>query len=236
VYGSAAVEAISHCTADDLAARGFRRDRIAVIYPGVDTRTFAPDPRLERLSEPAFLYVGRLKRYKEVETAIAALALLGAQGRSARLLVAGSGDHRPALERAARRAGVAARVEFLGFVSEERKLDLYRRSWAVVLPSLKEGWGITNLEAAGCGTPALAADNSALRESVRDGETGFLFPTGDARALAAAMDRLAGDAALRERLGRGARAFAESFSWERTAQETESHLMAVAATPRGREP
>jgi glycosyltransferase involved in cell wall biosynthesis len=237
VYAGAAVEAISHSTAGDLAARGFRREVIRVIYPGVDTRLYAPEPGVERLSEPAFLYVGRLKRYKEVETAIAALALLAGSGQRSRLLVAGSGDHRPALERAARRAGVAAAVEFLGFVSEERKLELYRQSWAVVLPSRKEGWGITNLEAAGCGTPALAADNSALRESVRDGETGFLFPTGDARALADAMGRLAGDATLRERLGRGARAFAESFSWERTAQETESHLGVVAAGgPRGREP
>lgn len=236
-YASAAVQAISGSTADDLAARGFRRERIRVIYPGVDTGRFVPDRSVERASEPTFLYVGRLKRYKQMETAIAALALLGRSGSRARLLIAGSGDHRPALEGAARRHGVAAAVEFLGFVSEERKLELYRRSWAVVLPSLKEGWGITNLEAAGCGTPALAADNSALRESVRDGETGFLFPTGDVRALAAAMGRLAGDTALRERLGRGARAFAESFSWERTAQETESHLGAVAAGgPRGREP
>jgi glycosyltransferase involved in cell wall biosynthesis len=236
VYRGAAVQAISHSTADDLVARGFRRDRVTVIHPGVDTRRFAPGPGVERLSEPTFLYVGRLKRYKAVETAIAALALVRARGRAARLLVAGSGDHRPSLERAARRAGVAGAVEFLGFVAEERKLELYRRSWAVVLPSLKEGWGITNLEAAGCGTPALAADNSALRESVRGGETGFLFPTGDVGALADAMDRLATDAALRERLGRGARAFAESFSWERTAQETESHLEAVAAQPpRGRE-
>ena len=236
-YAGVAVQAISGSTADDLAARGFRREAIRVIYPGVDTGKFRPGPQVERVSEPTFLYVGRLKRYKQVETAIAALALLSPAGRGARLIIAGTGDHRPALERAARRAGVVAAVEFLGFVSEERKLELYRRSWAVVLPSLKEGWGITNLEAAGCGTPALAADNSALRESVRDGETGFLFPTGDVRALAAAMGRLAGDAALRERLGRGARAFAESFSWERTAQETESHLEAVAALgPRDREP
>jgi len=237
VYARSAVEAISHSTADDLVARGFRREAIRVIHPGVDTGVYVPDPTVERASDPTFLYVGRLKRYKEVETAITALALVRASGRAARLLVAGSGDHRPALERACARAGVAAAVEFLGFVSEERKLELYRRSWAVVLPSLKEGWGITNLEAAGCGTPALAADNSALRESVRDGETGFLFPTGDAPALAAAMGRIAGDAALRERLGRGARAFAETFGWERTARETESHLEAVAAGwARGREP
>ena len=102
---------------------------------------------------------------------------------------------------------------------------------------MKEGWGITNVEAAACGTPAVAADNSALRESVQDGVTGFLVPTGDDAALAAALGRLVADAGLRERLGRGARAFAETLSWERTAQETESHLEAVAALwPRGREP
>ena len=107
----------------------------------------------------------------------------------------------------------------------------------MVLPSLKEGWGITNLEAAGCGTPALAADNSALRESVKDGETGFLVPTGDVPSLAAAMARLAADGALRERLGTGARVFAQTFSWERTARETESHLNAIVADgPRGMEP
>ena len=101
---------------------------------------------------------------------------------------------------------------------------------------MKEGWGITNLEAAGCGTPALAANNSALRESVRDGETGFLVPTGDVAALAGAMARLATDGALRERLGTGARAFAQTFSWERTAQETESHLNAIVARwPHGTE-
>ena len=127
-------------------------------------------------------------------------------------------------------------MDFLGYVSEEQKIERYRRAWAVVLPSLKEGWGITNLEAAGCGTPALAADNSALRESVRHDETGYLFPTGDAAALAGLFARLAADPALRDRLGRGARAFAETFSWERTAQQTESHLEAVVAgKPRGQE-
>ncbi|HEY2804987.1 MAG TPA: glycosyltransferase family 4 protein [Gemmatimonadales bacterium] len=230
VYAGAAVHAISASTKDDLLARGFRDERVRVIYPGVDTVQFAPQPGIARESAPTFLYVGRLKRYKQVDVAIGALATLAARGhRSARLWIAGAGDDRPRLERAARELGIAGNVEFLGFVSEDRKLELYRRAWAVVLPSLKEGWGITNLEAAGCGTPALAADNSALRESVRDGETGFLTPTGDVSALASAMHRVAEDAALRERLGRGARAFAQSFSWERTAQETEAHLNAACA-------
>lgn len=238
VYAGAAVHAISGSTKADLVERGFRADRIRVIYPGVDTACYAPDAAVAREASPTFLYVGRLKRYKQVDVAIRALAQLPRrEGRPARLWIAGSGDDRPRLERVARSAGVANDVEFLGFVSEEKKLELYRRAWGVVLPSLKEGWGITNLEAAGCATPAIAADNSALRESVRDGETGFLVRTGDVAALAAAMSRIADDAALRERLGRGARAFAETFSWERTAMESQSHLeAAVAGRPGGQEP
>ncbi len=236
VYARAAVHAISTSTRDDLLARGFRPEAVRVIYPGVDAARFAPDPAIERAIEPTFLYVGRLKRYKQVEVAIGALARVRARHPAARLWIAGTGDDRPRLERAARRVGVAGAVDFLGFVSEDRKLELYRRAWAVVLPSLKEGWGITNLEAAACGTPAVAADNSALRESVRDGESGFLVPTGAVAAWADALDRLAADAELRERLGRGARAFAATFPWARTAQETLSHFEAAAAhPPRGEE-
>ena len=230
IYGGTLVHAISASTRDDLVARGFRPDRVRIIYPGVDAKHFTPDPAVARDANPAFLYVGRLRRYKQVDTAIRALRGLPP---AATLWIAGTGDDRGRLERIAQAEGLADRVRFLGYVSEEQKLELYRRAWAVILPSLKEGWGITNLEAAGCGTPALAADNSALRESVRDGETGYLFATGDVARLQEAMGRIAADAGLRERLGRGARAFAETFSWERTARETADHLDTAIATRRG---
>ena len=232
-YARAAVHAISASTRDDLIARGFAPGAIRVIYPGVDTARYAPAASVPREGEPAFLYVGRLKRYKQVDTAIRALARVRASAPRSRLWIAGTGDDRSRLEREARHAGVADAVDFLGYVSEDRKLELYRRAWAVVLPSLKEGWGITNLEAAACGTPAVAADNSALRESVREGETGFLVPTGAAEAFAAALGRIAADPELRGRLAGGARAFAATFSWERAARETMDHLEgAVAAGPR----
>ena len=178
IYGKAGVHAISEATRTDLVSRGFDASRIRVILPGVDSGRFTPAPGT-RHPTPVFLYIGRLKRYKQVDTAIAALAVLRRQLTGARLWIAGTGDDRPRLERVAAERGVADAVEFLGYVSEERKIELYRQAWAVVMPSLKEGWGITNVEAAACGTPAIAADNSALRESVRDGETGFLVPTGD---------------------------------------------------------
>jgi glycosyltransferase involved in cell wall biosynthesis len=228
VYSRALVHAISSSTATDLVARGFRSEAIRAILPGVDSSRFAPDPSVPKAGSPSFLYVGRLKRYKQLDVVIRALAdLRSGEVPDAEFWIAGTGDDAPRLERESRRAGVDGAVRFLGYVSEERKLELYRQAWAVVMPSLKEGWGITNVEAAACGTPAVACDNSALRESVRDGETGFLVPTGDHLGFARALGRLARDGELRRRLGEGARAFAEGLSWERTARETLAHLEAA---------
>jgi glycosyltransferase involved in cell wall biosynthesis len=228
-YRRAWFQAISESTRDDLVRRGVPRERIEVIYPGVDAAWYAPDPTVPRARAPTFLYVGRLKRYKGVETALRALAEVRATRRDVVVEVAGQGDDRARLERLAQALGVADGVRFLGFVDEAEKRRRLRQAWAVVFPSPKEGWGISNMEAAGCATPALASDSPGLRESVRDGETGFLVPHGDAHALAQRMLALAADPALVARLGRGGRAFAEQLSWERAARATAAHLERVIA-------
>ena len=228
-YRRAWFHAISDSTRDDLVRRGVPRERVDVIYPGVDATWYAPDPTVPRSGAPAFLYVGRLKRYKGVEIALRALARARRTRPDLTLDVAGQGDDRARLERVARSLGLGAAVTFLGFVSDEEKRRLMRRSWAVILTSPKEGWGISNVEAAACGTPALASDSPGLRESVRHGETGFLVPHGDVSALAERLLALAADPALVERLGQGARRFAEQLSWERAARATEAHLNRVIA-------
>lgn len=228
-YRRAFFHAISDSTRDDLVARGVPRERIEVIYPGVDASWYAPDGRTPRAERPTFLYVGRLKRYKGVETALHALAEARRSRPELVLEIAGQGDDLRRLERLARGLGLDAAVRFLGFVSEEEKRRLLRRAWAVVFPSPKEGWGLSNVEAAACGTPALASDSPGLRESVRHGETGFLVPHGDVRGLAQRMLALAADPAAVERLGVAARAFAERLSWDRAAGATEAHLERVIA-------
>ncbi|HET7296179.1 MAG TPA: glycosyltransferase family 4 protein [Gemmatimonadales bacterium] len=228
-YRRAWFHAISDSTRDDLVRRGVPVERVEVIYPGVDATWYAPDPAVPRVPAPTFLYVGRLKRYKGVDITLAAVARARRSRPDLRLDVAGQGDDRQRLEGVARRLGLGEAVRFLGFVSDEEKRRLLRRSWAVVLASPKEGWGISNVEAAACATPALASDSPGLRESVRHGETGFLVPHGDVPALAERMVALAQDPDLVERLGRGARRFAEQLSWERAARATEAHLNRVIA-------
>jgi len=226
-YRRAAFQAVSDSTRDDLVARGVAARRIEVIHEGVDTTWYCPDGAAPRAARPTFLYLGRLKRYKGVEIAVRAAAAARAVRPDVVLEIAGQGDDRPRLEALVRSLGLGESVQFLGFVAEEEKRRLLRRAWAVVFPSPKEGWGITNVEAAACGTPALASDSPGLRDSVRDGRTGYLVPHGDWRALADRMLALAGDPALVGRLGRAARAFAEGLSWDAAARATAAHLQRV---------
>jgi len=228
-YRRVAFQAVSESTRADLVARGVPPERIEVIHEGIDTAWFRPDPAAPRAAEPTFLYVGRLKRYKGLEIALRALAVARRACPAVTLQIAGQGDDRVRLERLAGELGLAGAARFLGFVTEEEKRRLLRAAWAVVYPSPKEGWGISNIEAAGCATPAIASDSPGLRESVRHGETGFLVPHGDVRALADRMLALAADPALVTRLGRAARAFAEQLSWDEAARATEAHLQRVIA-------
>lgn len=226
VYDGVPLQAISRSTADDLLARGLHPREVRVIHPGVDLSFFTPAPA-SRAVEPTFLYLGRLKRYKGVELIIQAVSRLREEGADVRLVIGGRGDREKALRALSARLQVADRVEFAGFVSEQQKVDLFRSSWANVFASPKEGWGITNLEAAACGTPTIASDSPGLRESVIHGATGLLVPHGDVAALAAAMRELAGSRHRMETLGAGARAFAAGFGWDRKAEETRDHFQSV---------
>ncbi|MGH7703025.1 MAG: glycosyltransferase family 4 protein, partial [Gemmatimonadales bacterium] len=232
-YRRAEFQAVSESTRDDLVGRGVPAERVRVIHSGVDSRALRPDPAVLRTVTPTFLYLGRLKRYKRVDLALRALARTRETRADVSLDIAGTGDDRPRLERLAASLGLGDAVRFRGFVGEAEKLRLFRSTWANLYSSPKEGWGMTNIEAAACGTPSLVSDSPGLRDSVKHGEGGFLVPHGDPGALAARMLELAGDPGLVARLGLGARRFAEWLSWERAAEQTEAHLRELVAERRG---
>lgn len=229
-YAGHPFEAVSESTADDLVARGIPRSTIRVIHNGIDASFFTPLPGT-RSRQPLFAYVGRLKRYKGVDLILQAFALLS--HKAARLEIAGVGDYRDHLEKLGATLGIADRVRFSGFISAEEKRDLLRRAWASVFASPKEGWGLTNLETAACGTPVIASDSPGLRESIVDGVTGVLVPHGDTTALANAMKQIAETPERVEALGIAGRRFAEGFTWDKSADSTISHLQ--LAVQRGRQ-
>ena len=226
VFRTTPVIAVSESTKQDLVKRGMHAERIRVVPNGIDLGDFTPDAS-QRSVRPTLLFLGRLRRYKRVDLVVEAVARLAAEGVDVEFLIVGEGDQRGPLEAQVRRLGLESRVSLLGFVTEGEKREALRRAWVHVLTSSKEGWGISNLEAAASGTPSVASDAPGLRESVVDGQTGLLVPHGDVPALVTAIASLLGDGALREKMGRQARAFAEGFSWDAAADRVESVLREV---------
>jgi glycosyltransferase involved in cell wall biosynthesis len=228
VYRRLPTMAVSQSTADDLLQRGFSSP-IEIIANGTNLDFYRPAAGVQRFVEPTMLYLGRLKKYKRIDLIVDAFARVRATFPHARLIIAGQGDARPALEAQIRRLQLENAVQMPGFVTDEQKRDLFRRAWIHLLTSPKEGWGITNMEAAACGTPTIASNSPGLRDSVQDGRTGFLVPHGDVAALAARIEQLLGNAPLRAQFGEQALLFAQRFTWERAALETEKFLNYVVS-------
>jgi glycosyltransferase involved in cell wall biosynthesis len=220
--------AASESTQSDLAARGIPLKDITVVHCGVDRKTYAHDASVEKYDTPTILYLGRVKKYKSIQHLIDAMILVRKTIPNARLMVVGAGDYLPTLEAQAKRLGLTECVEFAGFIASDRKVERLRKSHVIVLPSIREGWGLTNIEANAVGTCVVASDSPGLRDSVRDGVTGFLFPYGDIPALAERLVRILTDTPLRKRLEAGGLAWADKFSWDTATEKLESLLSEVA--------
>jgi glycosyltransferase involved in cell wall biosynthesis len=210
---------ISNSSAEGIAAHGIPRERIATGYIGVEHGAFWPDAS-RRAPVPTILYLGRLKRYKRLEILLDVLE----HSPEAVLEIAGDGDHRAALEAEIDARGLRERVRMHGHVSEERKRELFQSAWVNVTASSAEGWCLTVMEAAVCGTPSAALAVGGLPESIDDGRTGVLAH--DPGELAERVRAVLLDEELRESLGRAARERAAEFTWDATAGHTLSVLEA----------
>ncbi|MBN2620226.1 glycosyltransferase family 4 protein [candidate division WOR-3 bacterium] len=208
--------AVSESTCQDLVNMGIEPHHIHIVYNGIALRKRA---RAVARQKNLIVYVGRIKQYKSIDHFLRAAALVRTQ-RSIRIMVVGDGDGLPGLKDVARHMNID--VHFTGYMSEEEKYRIYAQARAAVQPSVKEGWGLTALEAQSCGTPVICADSPGLREAVSHGKTGFLYPYGNIEQCAHHMQTLLDDDALWQTLSNGARTWAQNFSWDTAAQKIEA--------------
>jgi glycosyltransferase involved in cell wall biosynthesis len=182
-----------------------------VLIPGsgVDTKEFTPLP--EPPPPVTAAYVGRMLADKGVMTLIEAFSRLAKRGDKLQLLLAGDCDRENpgslAPEQLREFASLYG-IRWLGHVRDIR--EVWAKAHFAVLASRREGLPKSLLEAAACGRPMVATDAPGCREIAIGGETALTVPVDDPAALADAMARLAGDQALRARLGANARALVES--------------------------
>jgi glycosyltransferase involved in cell wall biosynthesis len=220
LYRRCHFEVISESTRQDLVVRGYPAERISVVLCGVDRRVYNVERAAPKSPAPSLVSVGRIKRYKSVDHAIRALPLVRRRVPDCTLAVVGDGDGLGELRALASRLGLDGAVRFLGFVPTAEKVRLLQQAHVAVNCSVREGWGLTNVEANACGTVCVAADSPGLRDSVLDGRTGLLYPHGDVDALAERVVRILTNPGLRTEMEGHALAWAGGLTWERCGRET----------------
>ena len=216
--------------------------KIAVVPCGVNLERFRPIDRGEAYArlgiDPArelLLFVGRLDPVKGLNVLLEAMCELTRQldpSRAEKLSLAVIGGDREShlealgdpkcLQEIREELGLDDLVIFIGSRSQEDLAYYYSAAMACVMPSLYESFGMVALEAMACGTPVIASRVGGLTFTVRDGETGFLVPEREPKALAHKLELVLTDDRLRRRLGRRAMEVAAGYSWEVVADDLEA--------------
>jgi glycosyltransferase involved in cell wall biosynthesis len=229
---------ITQALQDELTSRYGSRDRVFVVpdgamlddEPASGTASAAPEKPIATAG-----YAGHLYPWKGVDDFVRALA----QTSDIRGLIVGGhpGEHDYArVNGLIRDLGLAERVEMTGLVMPWEVRRRLATATMLVMPNAKTAVSerytspLKLFEYLSMGLPIVASDLPSVREVLTDGETALLVPPGEPAALAAAMSRLAANAALSEKLGRAARALAPEYTWARRAERLEAAL--TAATTR----
>lgn len=210
-YFNSKVITVSESSKKDIVKLGLSKpDDIEVINPGIELAKFHTSPKTKY---PSFLYLGRIRPYKNIDIAIKAFAKITKKYPTAKLTIAGWGESLPKLKQLAKDLKLTKSVIFAEKVSEEEKIKLLGQSWAMIQPSSFEGWGITVIEANACGTPVIATDAIGLRDSVLHDETGVLIPIRNDIALAKAMVEIITNKDKTAKLSKNSVAWAYNFDW-----------------------
>jgi glycosyltransferase involved in cell wall biosynthesis len=222
---SSHIIAVSAFIAEFLVERlGIPAERITVIPHGIDPRFRRLDQSGNGASDPGSEYiltVGNIFPVKNFLVAVDVLAVLAPEFPALRLKMAGATDHAYCQEirAAAQAAGIADRVDFLGYVGADELVPLMNRSRLLLMPSLTEGCPVTLLEAMACGTPVIGSRRGGIPEIGGDAIVQLDDPH-DRAAWRAAAAELLRDAEARRRLSAAALQRAARFSWEKAAQDT----------------
>jgi glycosyltransferase involved in cell wall biosynthesis len=157
---------------------------VHAISCGIDAHKYSPD--WEPRTENRILFVGRVTGEKQIDVLLRALTLLPAE-LDAKVEIVGGGDQKRNLEHLATELGIADRVTFTGYVTDDELREAYHRASVLAMPSIAELQSIVTMEAMASALPVVAANAMALPHLVHHGENGYLFDPGSSDDLAAKL-------------------------------------------------
>jgi glycosyltransferase involved in cell wall biosynthesis len=214
---------VSEATKKKIEQQGVPPARITIIRNGIDEKLLRCKSRRR---QNTIAYLGRLVKHKHPEDLIYALSRLDPKVKwTAR--IAGEGELLPDLQQLTRRLGLEKRVQFLGRIDNNEKIQLLASCTCLVLPSMAEGWGVVLAEAAAVGTPSIAYDTPGVREQAEVVPSIRLVQPRRADELAARISYLLNHPKEVTRLGKIGRGVVEKFSWESSVSLLNSKLGSI---------
>lgn len=205
--------AVSNTTRRDLIEKlGVNPSKIKVIYNGIDHEKYKPGKKSD---EPTILWIGRLKKYKNPLDAIQI-----AKRVKAKLIMAGGGD----LETLVKKKIAEVNGEYLGRVSEEKKIELYQSAWIVIVTSFIEGWSMVTLEANSCGTPVIGYDKGSLPEIIKNGVNGYIVKYKGIEEMSKIINDLINDEKRIKQLWMSSYEESLRYNWDKSAEEYYEYL------------
>jgi glycosyltransferase involved in cell wall biosynthesis len=201
---------VSESTCKDLSGLGF--NHVSIVPEGLNFEPLSVLP--DKDSKPIVAFSGRLKRAKRPDHAIKAFELVKKKVPDAELWVFGDGPFKKTLERLS-----GSGIRFFGNLNSFERRELLKKCWVLMVPGVREGWGLNIIEANALGLPAIAYNVPGLCDSVKNNETGLLAEEGNIRDLAEKTINLLTDSSLREKLRVNSLNYSKQFSWEKTANE-----------------
>lgn len=226
VYKGTPFVVVSESTKEELIKRKYNPKLIHIVYNALNPSKF-PFKIQKKFEVPTITYFGRIKKYKSIDHLLYAFQIILKELPNSQLFIVGDGDYLKKLVSIAKNLNISANIKFWGFVNENKKIEFLSRSHCVVNTSIKEGWGITNLESNACGTPVISANVPGLRDSVKDGFSGLLYNYGYIEELANKILLIFRDNQLREKLSNGAIEWAKNFTWEKSADQMLDIIQAI---------
>jgi glycosyltransferase involved in cell wall biosynthesis len=211
----------SPSTKNDLVSLGIPSQRVSVIRPGIDDsfREFEPDGL--KFGDPTIICISRFQRYKGLSYGIRSMKFVLEKVPSAKLVILGNGDPTELKEEVSR-TDYAESIQILERVPnnwESEKRALLAKSHLLLIPSVREGYGIVVIEANACGTPAVGWKVPGLLDSIIDGKTGVLVPFDNVALLGEQISDLLQDDDRRKRMADSAKTWSGTHSWDNAAKE-----------------
>lgn len=226
IYFKTKFAVVSQSTLDDFKNRGYDTSSFKIITNAISHDEY-PMKVGDKNDEFTITYFGRLKKYKSIDHLLRAFSEVVKVHPNCKLSIIGRGDYRDSLEKLAGELNIQDKITFHGFVDNVTKNELLGNSHIVVNTSLKEGWGITNIEANACGTPVLSANVPGLKDSVKDGQSGLLYKYGNIEEIADKLKYLIENKDELNKMELGAVEWANQFSWDKSSEEMLNYIKEI---------